>query len=185
MVAETRRDQTRRITGSPNDAKELKTIDLARPAFAGWTRAFAPPPTRKTNRKRTLVISERISAADVSRSLNVATAKLSSRRFRGGGLLIQAVKPVVGAERSGGRAVSNEQTNKNGNDAMNDYRELTRRLDAFDARLNALRDCALTNPALTPNERLAALTTIDRVLVLEDAAERRTSRKARTEARRQ
>ncbi len=120
----------------------------------------------------------------MSRSLNVATAKLSSRRFRGGGLLIQAVKPVVGAERSGGRAVSNEQTNKNGNDAMNDYRELTRRLDAFDARLNALRDCALTNPALTPNERLAALTTIDRVLTLEDAAERRTSRKARTEARR-
>lgn len=105
--------------------------------------------------------------------------------FSGRGLLIQAVKPVVGAERSGGRAVSNEQTNKNGNDAMNDYRELTRRLDAFDARLNALRDCALTNPALTPNERLAALTTIDRVLVLEDAAERRTSRKARTEARRQ
>ena len=68
---------------------------------------------------------------------------------------------------------------------MNDYRELTARLDAFDARLNALRDCALTNPALTPSERLAALTTIDRVLTLEDAAERRASRKARTEARRQ
>ena len=68
---------------------------------------------------------------------------------------------------------------------MNDYRELTRRLDAFDARLNALRDRALMNPALTPQERLAALATIDRVLVLEDAAERRTSRKERTEARRQ
>lgn len=68
---------------------------------------------------------------------------------------------------------------------MNDYRELTRRLDAFDARLNTLRDCALTNPGLTSQERLAALATIARVLVLEDAAERKTSRKARTEARRQ
>ena len=71
-------------TRSPNDAEELKTNDLARPAFAGLTSGVCAAADSQIKPETDAPShAERISAADVSRSLNVATAKLSSRRFRG------------------------------------------------------------------------------------------------------
>lgn len=72
----------------------------------------------------------------------------------------------------------------------NDYREPTRRLDAFDARLVAerrdleralagLRDCALTNPRLTPQERDDALAAVDRVRAFAQRSPRQTNSRER------
>lgn len=72
----------------------------------------------------------------------------------------------------------------------NDYRALARRLDAFDARLVAerrdleralagLRDCALTNPRLTPQERDDALAAVDRVRDFAQRSPRQTNSRVR------